>query len=303
MAFRRDLSRAMVVFVLFGSLGQSQRHPRGYERNLSPWKEEETWVDEDVQRVVKRRMESILSSVEQEMKKKYRDDGCESSGILESKEIHNQKMKVRARLDSRVPEKPRSGKPVLVFVTGPESTGNRYTVKLFIEAAGCYGKSDHTQPLDHKGKGTRKDWSALDANVLSHWIKGGKAICAVLHRSYPHNNHFVDMARMARVAREKGFEPRVIVLERYLPAAIDSQIQRKHVPTEAKAREHIKRAYLEIYDDIIEANLYYTQVDYESLKHPWYIEWLFREMGIRYNPKHIPAFIEANAKHLLGNVP
>jgi hypothetical protein len=187
-----------------------------------------------------------------------------------------------------------NGKTPIVFVTGPESSGNRYTVKMLIEAARCHGKSGHSQPLDHKAKGRNKDWSILDKNVLR---TAKSRACVVLHRSFPHNHHFADLTKMSRIARAQGFVPQVIVLVRFMPAVIDSQVTRKHVPNPLRGRSNTRRAYLEIFKDIVDAELPFTLVVYEFLKEPNYVKWLFDEIGLVYNPTAVPVFKEENDKH------
>jgi hypothetical protein len=188
-------------------------------------------------------------------------------------------------------------KKTIVFVTGPESSGNRFTVKLLKEAARCHGKSGHVQPLDHKRRGKqKKDWSTLDENVLINIHKNQP--CAVIHRSFPHNNNFVDLTTMAKIARKNDFLPQVIVLVRLMPAVLDSQVKRKHVLNEQKARINTKRAYLEIFKDIMDDNLPYTIVVYEFLNDPDYVKWLFEEIGIEYDPSSVPEFKEQNEKHI-----
>lgn len=141
-----------------------------------------------------------------------------------------------------------------------------------------------------------KNWSDLDRHILkSH---SSKYPCAVIHRSFPHNNKFVDLVRMTKIAREERFEPHVIILVRFLTAVLDSQKVRKHVPNEKKGRSNTKRAYLEIFRDITLAELPYTIVVYEFLKDPEYIEWIFKELGIRYTKDKVPEFKEANEKHI-----
>ena len=186
-------------------------------------------------------------------------------------------------------------KKPIIFVTGPESSGNRYTVQMLIGAAGCHGKSGHTQPLDHKKKGREKKWDILDKNVLKT-IKASQP-CAVIHRSFPHNHIFVDLKTMANMAREQGFSPQVIVLHRFMPAVLDSQVVRKHVTNNIKARINTKRAYLEIFRDIVDAELPYTIVVYELLKDPKYVHWLFDEIGLEYDASRVPEFKDKNEKH------
>ena len=192
-----------------------------------------------------------------------------------------------------------TNRPIIVFVTGPESTGNRYTVELIHLAAGCAGKSSHTQPLDHKARGKQKDWSMLDRRVLGMIAHKNDTQCAVLHRSFPHNNKFVDLGKMASIARESGYEPHVIVLFRLMPAIIKSQIKRKHVSTPTQARKNIKRAYLEIFEDLTKANLPYTTVTYEFMEDKDYIDWMFQEIGLSYSEERIPPFHDENKKYFV----
>lgn len=210
-------------------------------------------------------------------------------------QVHSETIAARKEMDGHKSNLANKDHRVIVFVTGPESTGNRYTVDMIIKAAGCAGKSGHVQPLDHKVRGKNKDWSFLDKRVL---IRLKSMECVVIHRSFPHNHHFVNLKRMAKTARENGFEPRVIVLTRFMPATIKSQIARKHVPNEVKARENIKRAYLEIFDGVFGAKLPFTMVTYEFLGDEYYIRWLFNELGINYNPEKVPNFKEANSKYM-----
>jgi hypothetical protein len=213
----------------------------------------------------------------------------------EASQTHRSMIKSRASLDNHTAKEVSRDDRAIIFVTGPESTGNRYIVDMIVKAAGCAGRSGHAQPLDHKGRGRTKDWGALDRRILEN-LQNTK--CVALHRSFPHNTQFIDLKRMAQTARGKGFDPRVVVLTRFMPAIIDSQIERKHVTSEAKARENIKRAYLEIFDDVIDAQLPFTMVTYESLGDEEYIQWLFRELGLPYDPYKVPEFHDADSKHL-----
>ena len=188
---------------------------------------------------------------------------------------------------------------VIVFVTGPESTGNRYTVELIHRAAGCAGKSSHIQPLDHKARRKQKDWSTLDLRVLGMITRKNETQCAVLHRSFPHDNKFVDLDRMATIAKENGYDAQVIVLFRLMPAIIKSQIKRKHVNDAPQARRNIKRAYLEIFEDLARAKLPYTLVTYEFMEDKEYIDWLFQEIGLGYRAERIPPFHDENKKYFV----
>lgn len=227
------------------------------------------------------------------------DDFSKGEFQCKDQRHHLEMVRARAQMDRHIPQPASPQNKVIIFVVGPESTGNRYTVSVIISAAGCAGKVGHTQPLDQKARGRsfKKDWSALDERMLTTLSKKGTK-CVVLHRSFPHNNHFVDLKRMARTAREKGFDPRIVVLTRVMPATIDSQIERKHVPNATKARENIKRAYLEIFDDVIDAILPFTVVTYEFLADKKYVGWMFEELGLAYDAGKIPSFHEANSKHL-----
>ncbi len=198
-----------------------------------------------------------------------------------------QKIGKRGAIDNHVPELASKSNHVMVFVAGPESSGNRYTVDMIIQAAGCMGKSGHAQPLDHPGKGNKKDWSALNERTLS-MISG--YTCSVMHRSFPHNNHFVNLKKMAKLARKGGFDPRLLVLLRFMPDVVQSQIQRKHVKDSRKARENIKRAYLEIFDDVSTSGLPFTIASYELLGDDAYVKWMFRELGLPYDASKLPEF-------------
>lgn len=186
--------------------------------------------------------------------------------------------------------------PVLIIVAAPESSGNRYTVDVFVKAAGCFGHSGHKQPLDQKGRPRQKNWSAMDGKVLQS-IKNTHT-CAVLHRSYPHNNIFVNMVNMAKQARDNGFDPRVVVITRYEEAVESSQLKHKHVSRKEKARENFYRSYLEIFRHIIIARLPYVLITYELLEDPFYVKWMFDEIGISYDKNKVPAFNDANEKYL-----
>jgi hypothetical protein len=205
-----------------------------------------------------------------------------------------QRMNRRKMMDERKFNGKSGGKKPMIFVTGPESSGNRYTVKLLIEVGGCHGKSGHTQPLDHKKRGKQKDWSILDTNVMN---SVRKYPCATVHRSFPHNNKWANLAKMANIARSHNFEPHVVVLFRDPDSVHDSQVKRKHVPNVQRARANTQRAYLEIFHGIIEADLPYTRVMYEHLEDREYVEWLFNELGLTYRENRIPEFKEANSKH------
>jgi len=188
--------------------------------------------------------------------------------------------------------------PVLIIVAAPESSGNRYTVDVFVKAAGCFGHSGHKQPFDQKGKPRQKNWSVMDGKVLQRVKKTHP--CAVLHRSYPHNNIFVDMEKMAKQARDNGFDPRVVVITRYEEAVESSQLKHKHVSRKEKARENFYRSYLDIFRHIIIARLPYVLITYELLEDPIYVEWMFNEIGISYDKEKVPPFNDANKKYLAG---
>lgn len=202
------------------------------------------------------------------------------------------RMSRRKSMDER--KRVQGGKKPFILVTGPESSGNRYTVDLLIKAAGCHGKSGHVQPLDQKKRGKQKDWSALDTTTIG---RVGAYPCIAMHRSFPHNNKWAKLDKMAKMARNHGFDPHVVVLFRDPESVHDSQVKRKHVPNLVRARGNTQRAYLEIFRGIIEGDIGYTPVMYEHLVDDDYIEWLFSELGIRYTVSRVPKFKDANPKH------
>lgn len=125
-------------------------------------------------------------------------------------------------------------KPFFV-VAAPESSGNRYVVRL-LEAGGCYGRSDHRQPFDVRGDWDRMSKAALYSSMAQ------AAPCYVMHRSLPHAKHWTDLRRLAGSIQANGLEPVFITIHRDASIVAASQLHEKHVRSQSQARENIAEA-------------------------------------------------------------
>lgn len=125
-------------------------------------------------------------------------------------------------------------KPFFV-VTAPESSGNRYVVRL-LGAGGCYGRSDHRQPFDLRG-----DWDRMaKAGLYSSTAEA--APCYVMHRSIPHAKHWTDLRRLAGSIQTNGLEPVFVTIRRNSTIVAASQLHEKHVRSLSQAQKNIADA-------------------------------------------------------------
>lgn len=129
------------------------------------------------------------------------------------------------------------------LVVGAESSGNRMLASLLI-AAGCEGGTAFDHPLMH------------DLPIEEDPV--------VLVRSYPHGNEWPDLASIYRTLRDRGYMVRVLVAVRDPHCTIRSQVTRRHHPPEL-AWSNYHRAYLDIFRQLGEVNVWYALVPYGAL--------------------------------------
>lgn len=128
------------------------------------------------------------------------------------------------------------------LVLGPESTGTRLATRILI-AGGCHGSDAHfpafeKEPLDD-----------LDP--------------VVIRRSYPHNGRWGRVPDLLTMLGEREFRAVVTVRDWHVTA--DSQIRNRHVRDLETAREHMMKAYAEIFSQLRKASIPYETLVYESL--------------------------------------
>jgi len=189
---------------------------------------------------------------------------------------------------SSVPMAPAaSGRPFYLVIS-PESSGNRYMVQLLV-AAGCRGRSGHTQPFDAPRRFGRAWPHRIDAAAAA----GTR--CAVVHRSMPHGGVWPNVTQLVADVRAAGWLPHVLTMVRSDEAVAASQVAARHAASVDMAAARIALARHTIVAAI--GGETFDFVLYEQLGRAAYTDWLFgRRLG-RPLPPTAPAFVDANAKY------
>jgi hypothetical protein len=130
------------------------------------------------------------------------------------------------------------------LVIGAESTGTRLATKILMEN-GCVGDNTHHQPFDKK-----------PGEIQKHHL-------VVWRRSFPHNEVFPNIKGLVNLL--KGFRVTVVVTIRdwYTTSKSNVRVSRAHNLDDAYAR--VGDAYLRIFQQIIDNNLHYVMLNYDSL--------------------------------------
>lgn len=160
-----------------------------------------------------------------------------------------------------------AGKPCFV-VTAPESSGNRYVVRL-LEAGGCYGRSGHRQPFDQRG-----DWDRMSKSAL-YSATAQEAPCFVMHRSMPHATHWTDLRRLAESIEANGLEPVFITIHRNTSIVAASQVHEKHVRSVGQAHKNIgeaRRVIKSHYDWAREKRMRVVELDFARMGDSEYMQ-------------------------------
>ncbi len=174
-----------------------------------------------------------------------------------------------------------SEKPRFYLVVGPESAGNRYTVKMMIHMADCFGKSGHDQPFDDKlgithHKKKISNWSQIDFTQYDLVKKS----CAVMHRSMPHEGEIVNIDYMVQQIRDHGMEPYILITYRSEPHMIMSQITNKHTNSVQESAQNIDSGMYSIFEAITRTKTKFQIVVYELLNERFYYDWLKQRLEL-----------------------
>ncbi len=173
------------------------------------------------------------------------------------------------------------------FVIGPESSGNRYVTRCFIEA-GCFGDYSHGQRLD-------KDEGFQEATDT-----------VVFRRSVPHGEGWAwpNLDMQLERFRDRGYQDvRVVALVRNQYCTIESHLKgnkvdgsERHAQTKEQAEKKIIGAMRRIASFILENGLPFYFMTYESMAHPEFLSSLLYEWGLD-GSKVVP-FDDGNARHI-----
>jgi hypothetical protein len=187
------------------------------------------------------------------------------------------------------------------LVMGPESSGNRYCVKLIIDGAQCYGQAGHYQPYDirknHKQM-TAMQWSEIDFKKL----KESQKQCGVMHRSIPHDGKYVNITHMVAQIRSQGMTPHILITLRSEPHMILSQIRNQHTSNIHQSEVNIEEGFKHLFNYLYNSSTPFDFVFYDLMDQSYYIQWLFKKIGAEYHPQSIPPFQTQNPKYDLAPV-
>ena len=169
--------------------------------------------------------------------------------------------------------------PRAFLVLAPASHGSHLVTDILIHA-GCHG-----------GSGGRDD-SARDRSVQP-WDKappsGQDPI--VWRRSIPHGGRWPDIELMVRSLRQAGYAVSATVVTRDRWAALQSQLERRHVDDLETGKKNIERAYEHIFFHVQKAGLDAHVVSYESLVHyPAAQDFLLEELGLEPPKERFPVW-------------
>ena len=187
--------------------------------------------------------------------------------------------------------------PIGIFylVVGPESSGNKYTVSM-LKSAGCDCESGHSQPWDVPGSQFEK--------INTKKLLSRKPKCAAMHRSFPHDKHWVNIRSIMNYIVEAGYEPRIIYITRNILAVAESQV-RVHQPKNQRiAMLNIERAKREIYGYIANSHVWFREFIYEQYGSTKYLEYVYKELGYKGEdliPQNHRPFSNKNVKYNLDS--
>ena len=167
-------------------------------------------------------------------------------------------------------------------VVGPESSGNRFMVRLLIEA-GCNGISGHKQSMD-----------GPESSVI---FPKEAYLPIALHRSIPHGNYRPALPSIINAAQESGFDVTFLVMIREEYANILSQISQHHVNTLREAQDNYKSAYLDIFQCIIEKRVDFILVPYSSLGRQNFVNWLMEQLQLNNYQSLYKLFVDGDGKY------
>jgi len=131
------------------------------------------------------------------------------------------------------------------LVVGAEATGTRLATRILINA-GCSGSDEHfDQPFDS---------GVFRGEPLAVW-----------RRSIPHSHEWPDIPELIRRLNEYGYEVTALVTMREWLATSKATRRNHPADTPAEALERLMKAYRWIFKALIETNVPYDFVHYESL--------------------------------------
>src|SRR5438874_2332686 len=114
------------------------------------------------------------------------------------------------------------------LVTGAESSGSRYLVRLLC-GAGCAGRGDHVQPYD-----------GPEATVH---VPQPRPLRIALHRSVPHGGIWPDLEGIVASLWQQGYTTTALVMVRDQQVTEESQVKNRHVADRARAAAQAHMAH------------------------------------------------------------
>ena len=169
-------------------------------------------------------------------------------------------------------------------VVGPESSGNKYMVRLLCEA-GCAGRSDDYQPYD-------------DLSDLTVQFPEGQPLPENVgfHRSFPHAGSWPLLGKIKEKLSGFGYSTVIIVMVRDVEAIQHSQVRRGHVDSAETARKNIARANALIWGEIAGNDMMYYSILYGRLADRDYVKDLLRTLELN-SEASLSDFVDADQKY------
>lgn len=182
------------------------------------------------------------------------------------------------------------------YVTGPESSGNRYMTRCLV-SAGCAGRGSIEQPWD--GPFWELELPPRPPERLA------------VFRSAPHGRVkdvkgvqqlWPDISEHLSVLKDAGYEVDVLFMTRDRDITARSQLRSKHALSLDIARERVSQAENHIFSHLTRADMWHRtfRVIYHHLGNPDYRRNLARRLDL---PEFTEPFVDGNAKYREGVKP
>ena len=182
------------------------------------------------------------------------------------------------------------------LVLGAESHGSHLATDILINA-GCIGHAGNHVPWQPENKvllrGVKKPWQFKFPTDIQPWDKVSPTVedPIVWRRSIPHGKQWINISEMIRGLRAKGYEVKVIVVNRDSTSAIESQLKWRHVRTTEEGEANIQKAYLHIFRHLQKSAVDYVLVNYEALAlYPQAQNRLLKQLGLNLPKRPWPVY-------------
>lgn len=197
------------------------------------------------------------------------------------------------------------------LVVGPESHGNHLVTDILINA-GCIGHAGNHMPWQPENKVLLRDlekpWESESPTDVQPWDKKPPIDedPIVWRRSIPHGNTWIDITRVIRDLKSRGYLTTVIIVTRDTYSGIQSQLKWGHVVSLEEGKAKISQAYIHIFRHLLWTQVTYTMVNYEALAlYPKAQDFLLQQLGLPLPERRWPAY-DGNRKwydYELNNAP